>query len=402
MMPKDRGPFSGQNKLIIMAHLLILSLLLYSATAGSINGRNKDSCVSRCGESLNHNYNCQCNSACGRHGDCCQDYNICKSRTSCQGRCNEAYDHTNPCHCNSKCNQYHNCCQDYYSQCGVSNPEIGFTNQEILSVSEQIYSLDINKATANDIRLNLQGHVSDSQTGAKIDYAQQRLYAFVNEDVLFSKPTFAKFIALLDNYHRMTDVPEKFSPEQLGEEDAFIKEIMKTPIMNKLYSVLHSKNLYNSVTEFEKDLKMMWFGLYSRARDIDILDSSGFEHVFSGEVKRGKVSGFHNWVRFYLAEKNNELNYYSYNYKGAWTNYPEVLAMQFNWNGYFKEVGSEFIGSSPEFDFAIYTLCFIAKPNKSCTVSLGGNTMNIQTYTWTKSTYGNGKKYVASSFPLTP
>ncbi|XP_059813313.1 uridylate-specific endoribonuclease A [Hypanus sabinus] len=383
-----------------MMRLVVLSLLLASATARNINGRSKDSCAGRCGGELNHNYNCQCNHACVRHGDCCQDYNMCNSRMSCKGRCSEAYDHSNPCHCNSKCDHYNNCCQDYHSQCQVSNPGGDFTNQEILQISEEIYSLDVNKATENDIRLNLQGPISNSQTGDEIDRAQLRLYTYVNEDVLFTKPTFAKFIALLDNYNRMTGIPEEFTPEQLREEDAFLNEIMKTPIMNKLYSVLHSKNLYNSVTDFKEDLKKMWFGLYSRANTA--LDSSGFEHVFSGEVKRGKVSGFHNWVRFYFAEKNKELNYYSYNYDGPWTNYPEVLAMQFNWNGYYKEVGSEIIGSSPEFDFAIYTLCFIAKPDKSCTVSLGGKTINIQTYTWTKSTYGNGKKYVASTFPLTP
>lgn len=381
-----------------MMHLVIFSLLLSSAAGKTFQIRNKDSCVGRCGDNLSHNYNCQCNSACGTHGDCCQDYNTCNSRTSCKGRCNEQYDRNDPCHCNSKCDQYQNCCHDYYSLCGASNT--GFTSQELLDVSEQIYALDINKASDGDIRLNLQSPVTNSETGAKVDLASNRLYAYVNEAAIFSKPTFAKLIALLDNYHRMTGTPENFTPQQLGEQDAFIKEVMHTPIMEHLYSVFHSKKLYNSQVELEEDLKKMWFGLYRRYNDI--LDSSGFEHVFSGEVKRGKVSGFHNWVRFYLAEKNNELNYYSYNYNGPWVNYPDVLAMQFNWNGYYKQVGSGFIGSSPEFDFAIYTLCFIARPNKGCKLSLGGNVMNIQSYTWTKSTYGNGKKYIASVFPLTP
>ncbi|XP_078282752.1 uridylate-specific endoribonuclease A [Rhinoraja longicauda] len=325
---------------------------------------------------------------------------IIAARTSCKGRCDEQYNRNNPCHCNSKCDQYQNCCHDYYTLCGASNPGTGFTAQELLDVSEQIYMLDINKASDGDIRLNLQSPVTNSQTGFKVDLATNRLYEYVNEIAIFAKPTFAKLIALLDNYHRMTGTAENFTPEQLGEEDAFIKEIMRTPIMEHLYSVLHSKKLYNSKVEFEEDLKKMWFGLYCRSQDI--LDSSGFEHVFSGEVKRGKVSGFHNWVRFYLAEKNNELNYYSYNYNGPWVNYPDVLAMQFNWNGYYKQVGSGFIGSSPEFDLAIYTLCFIARPNNACKLSLGGNPMDIQSYTWTKSTYGNGKKYIGSVFPLTP
>jgi hypothetical protein len=42
--------------------------------------------------------------------------------------------------------------------------------------------------------------------------------------------------------------------------------------------------------------------------------SSGFEHVFVGEIKtvEGEVSGFHNWIQFYLEEKNKNLNYYGF------------------------------------------------------------------------------------------
>lgn len=47
-----------------------------------------------------------------------------------------------------------------------------------------------------------------------------------------------------------------------------------------------------------------------------------------------------------------------------WTTYPDVMGMQFMWDGYYKQVGSAVIGCSPEFDFAIYSLCYITRPGK--------------------------------------
>lgn len=56
-------------------------------------------------------------------------------------------------------------------------------------------------------------------------------------------------------------------------------------------------------------LTQMWFSLYTRdVRD----DSCGFEHVFVGESKEGKIVGFHNWLQFYLEEKKGAVNYTGY------------------------------------------------------------------------------------------
>ena len=42
-------------------------------------------------------------------------------------------------------------------------------------------------------------------------------------------------------------------------------------------------------------------------------DSSGFEHVFVGESRGSpdnrEVTGFHNWIQFYLEEKRGNIDY---------------------------------------------------------------------------------------------
>lgn len=126
------------------------------------------------------------------------------------------------------------------------------------------------------------------------------------------------------------------------------------------------------------------------------MDSSGFEHVFVGEVralllsllvstikictcsinncitdimyqvKNGQVSGFHNWIMFWLEEKKGNVDYRGYikpksNYSNAETNDDDfVLTLQFSWNGVEKFVGTSFIGVSPEFELALYTMAFLA------------------------------------------
>ncbi|XP_008941052.1 PREDICTED: poly(U)-specific endoribonuclease [Merops nubicus] len=293
---------------------------------------------------------------------------------SCQGRCQEPYNEEDECHCHPGCQRSHSCCQDYHKHCGEGAEEAarsrdGFsssrdaiTDEDLLDLSEQLYQADHNKAHPTDITLNPQHQATPQETGDQEDHSPQPLYKYVNEE-LFSKPTYASFIKLLDNYQRATGREEDVTTEELREQDNFLKEVMKTELMKKLLAFLHKKNRYGSQQEFVADLKEMWFGLYSRGDGEQ--DSSGFEHVFSGEVKKGKVSGFHNWIRFYLLEKKGAVNYFSHNFDGPWDTYPDVLGLQFSWDGFYKEVGSAFIGSSPEFEFGLYTLCFLARPGRA-------------------------------------
>ena len=52
----------------------------------------------------------------------------------------------------------------------------------------------------------------------------------------------------------------------------------------------------------------MWFGQYDRGAPNS---SSGFEHVFMGELASDKVGGFHGWVHFQYEEAAGNLQYYA-------------------------------------------------------------------------------------------
>ena len=90
--------------------------------------------------------------------------------------------------------------------------------------------------------------------------------------------------------------------EEIQEEIDFIDSIVDTKVMELTIEFLESKGLISSDrNSFKRLLHRMWFALYPRAWRVK--GSCAFEHVFLGEVKNGKVNGFHNWLFFLLEER---------------------------------------------------------------------------------------------------
>ena len=144
-----------------------------------------------------------------------------------------------------------------------------------------------------------------TRVGRPTDCSRNPLFSKIDTSIL-RKPVYEKLIALYENYDSDVAVKEDRTRAEQTEEDAFLSEIMKSKVMTKTLSFLKSKQLFTkSSSEFKKLLKELWFDVYSRGKRI--LGSSGFEHVFLGEKKAGKVQGFHNWVYFQHLEKKNEV-----------------------------------------------------------------------------------------------
>merc|ERR1711962_341693 len=113
------------------------------------------------------------------------------------------------------------------------------------------------------------------------------------------------FLPLLNNYDPNVQVKEVVSNKEKQEETNFLNAIMKTSVMQETENFLTSRG---KITRPLKDiLKEIWFTQYRRAGRIE--GSSGFEHSFIGELKDGKVSGFHNWIQFGHEEMQGDLDY---------------------------------------------------------------------------------------------
>ncbi|CAA6673850.1 unnamed protein product [Spirodela intermedia] len=229
---------------------------------------------------------------------------------------------------------------------------------------------DLSKACSRLWTLDLNGLTPGKDY--KIDYmASGSLFSWVSDDV-FRRPTYSRFCSLLDNYEPSQGRREVVTPEEKHEQDAFIEEISRTAPIKYLFKCLSGA------------LKALWFDLYGRGGVSG--SSSAFEHVFVGEIKEvgeAQVSGFHNWLQFYLEEAKGRVDYRGYIFPRRRGESPDeetkLLTIQFEWNGVLKSVSSSLIGVSPEFELALYTLCFYlgGEDNR---VRLGPYAVNVKCY----------------------
>jgi len=369
------------------------------ASTTSAPSNDRTSCSGICGAQYDNSEACQCNDQCSQYGNCCSDYvSECttSSQDTCAGRCGETMDPSQSCQCNDECTSFGDCCNDYNSLCSSSGGGTGGTggsSDEIETIAQQLWDLDQPNRVQNfDYIINEQAKVNKGSD----DQSPKPFFTFVNEVVLY-EPSFKIFTPLLDNYEKYQGIGETFPPNELAETDAFLDYFLASGVGQALYTFLDSKGKAgNSLDEFKEMMRTMWFECYSRKNGQ--LDTSGFEHVFVGEISSNDVGGFHNWVQFYFQEKQGALNYYGYLSKQQ----PELWGMTFEWDGYDKPIDGFPVGSTPEYELAVLTLCFVMEPNKACGIQMDGIKQQIQTYKWTNSYPDmSGVYYVASAYFLT-
>ncbi|KAF7661061.1 hypothetical protein LDENG_00269160 [Lucifuga dentata] len=257
-------------------------------------------------------------------------------------------------------------------------------NQELSNLFNELWRLDVNCMKPGiDYTISVQGRAGFVSSGSHVvqDHASQPLFSYVNESKLNSMTTFSCFMKLLDNYERSTGVTERVTTEELTENNLFLDAILETEVMKRAHQYLVSKGQSNSdLRQFKSQLYLIWFHLYHRERTAGF-DSSGFEHVFVGEMKSAsEVIGFHNWIQFYLQEKNRHLDYKGY--KASVHDLPDqdnhVLNLQFSWHGMVKPVSSAFIGTSPEFEIALFTIVFLINTERTTTVMVNIDQCQIE------------------------
>ncbi|KAK6061324.1 hypothetical protein COOONC_01017 [Cooperia oncophora] len=119
----------------------------------------------------------------------------------------------------------------------------------------------------------------------------------------------------------------------------------------------------------------LWFGTYSRCRGP--MGSSGWEHVFVGEWKGRKVDGHHSWVRYYLLQKSDLIDYHGY-----YVYVPDLIGtVQYTWENHVKPKGGFLIGTSPAFDFSLFSVCaLLHNGDHGCKYSIDGHPLGVTSF----------------------
>jgi poly(U)-specific endoribonuclease len=244
---------------------------------------------------------------------------------------------------------------------GASSPALLATDAELWAISEQIWQADANRIDGPDVQYNING---------------PKLYTYVNEARFVN--TYVPFLALLDNYTPETGIAETCGSACTAEQNAFLDAILTTQPIQLLYNWLLSKGLAGATQAlFKEELRQYWFMPYTRSGGP--LDSSGFEHIFVGEIKNGEVSGSHNWVNWYYEEKAGNFVYGPY----LRSCNPEILTFSFHWLGYNKPISGSFMRTSPEVEIALGTLCLVARMGPSCPIQLSGYKLTMTAWDMT-------------------
>lgn len=279
---------------------------------------------------------------------------------------------------------------------------VNVKEMSLSQAAQQLWKLDKNRLVPDkDYVLNVQ---KGKKPYWKEDSAPEPLFTSVDQKAFLGRPTFKYFIALLDNYEAECGKEETFTNAEREETMKFLDAIMETAPMQFCHKYCHAKKpseVPESLSGFRDLLFKIWFELYSRTRG-GRKDSSGFEHVFVGEIKDNDVSGFHNWIQFYLEEKKGKLDYRGYikprdKNDALQDSNDHVLTLQFAWEGVEKFVSTSFIGVSPEFEVALYTMCFlVGEEQNAIELNTGTDTfdLNIRCYRMARDKIG-------TSFPET-
>ncbi|KAG7199306.1 hypothetical protein KM043_018160 [Ampulex compressa] len=243
------------------------------------------------------------------------------------------------------------------------------SNDDIKKLTEELFTKDKNNAFKY-ITVNLQGEKKDEST---TDDAPEPLLKV--QDEAYEIPTIKAVLALHDNYELDVRKKEVVTPEERKEESELLDKFLETDVLSTTMKFLASKGyIEDDAYEFKDTLKRIWFSQFKRI-DGDA-SSSAFETVYLAEQFDSDIIGLHNWI-YYAKMEAEKLNYLGYLSKLDFGDKGMLLKVRSSLNSIVQPATVITVGTSPELEFALYTMCFFVRPNGLCPIHVGGQSFSI-------------------------
>jgi len=255
------------------------------------------------------------------------------------------------------------------------------TDPNLQKLVNDMWSADkVNRAAPEDVTLNWGRHIKWGNNGSVMAPAQP-LFSFVNETLFEDNPLYRALIGIYNNTDLFHPPVCTTEPSTVGDRldtfSNFLYQVTNTTVFKKAYQYLYSKGKGGeSWDAFYPQLFDMWFGTYSRCETT--IGSSGWEHVFCGELRESIVDGHHNWVRYYLEQKAGNVQYHGY-----YDHTPDEIigTIQYKWRGHLKKIGGFFFRTSPAFDLSLFTVCSLVYPGDTgCSYEINGSGLYVSSF----------------------
>ncbi|CAK9817153.1 Endoribonuclease CG2145 [Anthophora plagiata] len=244
------------------------------------------------------------------------------------------------------------------------------SDNELYRISEELFaksSHDISKR----IKLNLQTRVTSPNV---TDEAKEPLFDV--EPELLEYPTIYATRSLYNSYEY--DYKKKINRtiEIRKLENLLIDIFLNTNEITTAMQWLADQGFIDPDDFERKDvLRRIWFTMFSGS-------TCGFERVFASENYGTAIIGVQDWIYFHAQESQKRIDYMGYVDKLDLGSSASLLKLNFQMDGIVRPNATIFVGTLPELEMSLYTICFYTRPNNVCPVSLGGTKFNIYTHSF--------------------
>ncbi|XP_036140344.1 poly(U)-specific endoribonuclease homolog isoform X2 [Monomorium pharaonis] len=251
----------------------------------------------------------------------------------------------------------------------IYSPQYKILDDDLLMLTEELFA----KQEVN-ISKYLTLHLQSKSENATHDAAKGQLI-YVQEEV-YDYPTILAIRSLYDNYEHDSTMKENRTLEKRKKEDLLLDMFLSTNVMAKAMQWLSDRGFIEPYDFDRKDtLRTIWFNTFNGA-------TSGFERVFTSERYDTELLGVQDWIYFNYQESKNRIDYMGYVDTMKLGNKASLVKLNFQMDGIIRPNATIFVGTLPELEMSLYTICFYTRPNDLCPISLGGSKFNIFTHSF--------------------